>query len=118
MILIFISVGVIFLGIIITGFINRSKSGSADIRARATAPVGLEYFGVVSETNADMNAIVVTNLQPHNNDTVNFGSWIVTPPGGFNFSDFTVGTKVSIKVDPKTFLIEKHTVVAKEISKR
>lgn len=118
MLFIFISIAIVLSGIVITSLINSSKTEGEDIRARASTSNGLTYFATVSETNRDMNAIVVTSLMPHNNDKVNFGTWIVTPPGGFNFSDFTVGTKVALKVDPKTFLIDKHTLVAKEITKR
>lgn len=118
MLFIFVSVGIIFLGIVITSILNRNSGTGVDIRARATESTGLEYFGAISETSADLNAIVVINLQPHDNMDVNFGTWIVTPPGGFNFSEYTVGTNISLKVDPETFMIDKHTVVAKEIEKR
>ena len=113
-----ISLFAIFLGIVSISVINRVKSGSSEVRARASATAGVKYIGSVVANNPDSGTVIVTDVQPYNNLTLNFGQWTVSPPSGYNYATYPVGTNITMTVDPKTFAIDKRTFTAKEIRKK
>jgi len=118
LILIAISALLILGGIVITTIINNAQSNSTDIRAKASPETGVKYQAVVSEVNQDAGVITVSNVQPYNNPSNNFGQWNVTPPSGFNFASTPAGSEVIITVDSKTFNITTHTMTAKAMVRK
>lgn len=114
-----ISVGLIIIGIIFTGIINRVKqSQPTDIRTRAGSSASLQFVGLVANTDTNTNSITVTNLQFANNSQQNLGTWTITPPASYNLASLRAGTSIKIGIDPVTFNIETHTAVAREITKK
>ncbi len=105
----------IFLGIILTTVINKTKSNDIGVRASATA--GIEATAVVSSVDSETNAIKVDELMFANSST-SLGSWTITPPSSFLFSSIIAGNKIKLKIDPTQFNIQAHTLAAKEIKKK
>ena len=105
----------IFLGIILTTVINKTKS--SDVRAKASATAGIEATAVVSSVDSETNAIKVDELTFASSKT-NLGSWTITPPSSFLLSSIIVGNAIKLTIDPTHFDIQTHTLTAKKIQKK
>ncbi len=94
-----------------------STNGSnTDVRARAATQYTLKLVGVVSVVNEANGTIEVANLQfeegSRAGEAKDLGNWLVTAPAGFNFASVSQGSLVTIGVDPATFQVTKHELVA------
>ena len=105
----------LFLGIILTSVINKTKS--SDVRAKASATAGIEATAVITSVDSETNTIKVDGLTFASSKT-SLGSWTITPPSSFLFSSIIVGNNIALKIDPAHFDIQNHTLTAKEIKKK
>jgi len=112
------SLGLLFLAVVVTSLINKNQSvNSGDIRAKASVDTGLRYEATISSLEGD-GSIKVSSVTPYDNPEKNFGEWTVLPAGTVNMTDITVGTKVILTIDAKTFDVKTHTMQAKAITKK
>lgn len=105
----------IFLGIILTSVINKTKS--SDVRAKASATNGIEATAVVSSVDSETTSIKVDTLTFASSKT-SLGSWSITPPSSFLLSSIIVGNTIKLTIDPAQFNIQSHTLTAKKIQKK
>jgi len=110
-----ISVGIIFLGILASNIIDRTKP--ADFRAAAGTETGVSYVGVLLESNQGNGTITLGNVYPKSNPKLNYGEWTVTAPSGYNFAEISPGTFAEVTADPKSVYIDKRVMTAKKIVK-
>lgn len=112
------SVVLILLAVALVAILDRTtpKSGSSDVRARATSKQALTVTGVVVSVDEAKGTLTVDNIQLSDGNRTgapqNYGTWIVTAPVAFNFASVPAGTQVTIGVDAQTFLVSTHTMSA------
>lgn len=110
------SVALILLAMGVLTILNKTKSSSTDVRARANSAQALKVIGTVigvDEANGTVDiANVVFAEKSRSGEAQNLGAWRVTAPAGFNFASAPEGTSVTIGVDPKTFQVTGHTMTA------
>lgn len=117
------SVALIIAAIAVTAVIDRSKNSqtsSEDIRTKAGTSTSLQFTGSVATVDQTKGVFSVDNLQfassAQTNQTNLLGQWTVTPPPSFNIASLGAGSRVTMTVDPTTFLITSHTVTATQIT--
>lgn len=106
----------IFLGIILTGVINKNKP--ADIRAKATATTGVEATGTVVSVDSATGSILIDAMTFNSSPAKDLGSWTITVTKKNNLAQIIPGTKVTILIDAKSVSIPNRTLTAKEIKKK
>ena len=113
------SVGLIMLAIGLVTILDKLQSPtsqSTDVRARAGVTNTLKFVGLVSTVDETQGTVEVSSLQfdqsSLSGEATNLGTWIVTPPSGFNLASLTPGMTVTIGVNAKKFLATSHTVTA------
>lgn len=116
----FVVVTLIVGAIIFTTVLSQTKSTSptSDVRARAAAEKNLRLTGTVESTDTTSNTIVASGVQFEDSNSTNLGTWTVTAPTTYSVSELTVGSKILISADAKTFLAANKTMTATSISKR
>lgn len=119
--LLFGSLGLIVAAIAITAVINgvnRNASSPTDIRAKAGLTASLKVVGIITAVDSANNTFNVDSLRFNDSkDTAtSLGSWIVTPPPSYNLSLLSSGARVTITVDPSSFLVANHSLSATQIS--
>ncbi len=103
----------IFLGILITWIIDRTKTN--DLRLRASGAKGISASASVANIAYDTNTIQINGLVFTSSPEKNMGTWTLTPPTSFNVGSVTLGSTVRLTIDPATVNISSHTLTAKEI---
>lgn len=112
------SVILIFVAIIFTAVIDRSKqSGGSDTRARAGRTGDMVLIGQIENYDEAKNVLYVGNMQFADTEGKSLGTWEVIVPSDFNSARFPAGTKVRITASPATFQIGTKTVTAQAIAK-
>lgn len=112
------SVVLILLAMALVAILDRTipKGNSSDVRARATNKQALSLIGIVAASDETKGTVQVDNLQFSDASRAgaaqNLGSWVVTPPVGFNFASVSPGTRVTIGVDAQTFQVSTHAMTA------
>lgn len=106
----------IFMGIILTGIINRTQS--QDVRTRASATSGIAATAVVSDVQYETSTIIVDQLTFQSSPQKNLGQWTVAPPSAFNLDSVVSGNAIRLVIEPTSLAITKHTLTAKEIKKK
>lgn len=106
----------ILLGIILTAVINQTKS--KDTRIRASATSGIEATAIVTSVDSGTNSMTVNDLAFASSENKKSGIWVITPPSSFVFSSVIPGNTVTLKIDSKSFDIQNHTLIAKEMKKK
>ncbi|OGG11503.1 hypothetical protein A2Z00_02610 [Candidatus Gottesmanbacteria bacterium RBG_13_45_10] len=116
------SVGLIILAIALVAILDRTKSpstSSTDVRARAATSKTLVINAIVDSIDQTKNEIIVSGAyfsdQNRSGEAKNLGTWIVTPPYGFDFLSIFQGSVVAISIDPVTFMASSHTLNALSI---
>ncbi|MBU1327292.1 hypothetical protein KKB64_03805 [Patescibacteria group bacterium] len=113
----FASIGLIVVTIIMGFIIEKTKSSSTDIRAKAGVINTLKVNGTV--TSVDNGVLTVDNVffadDSRSGPAVNYGTWEVTPPQGYNAASAGSGTTIAITVETKTFDISSHKLKATKI---
>ncbi len=114
-----IFIGSVVFIILAIGFISllgntRSSVPATDTRAKAGVTATLKLSGIVSSINDTKGVIIVNNLQ-FLDATSNLGTWTVTPPSGFIIGSVGPGSRVTLTVNPATFLAATHTLTATQI---
>ncbi len=114
-----IFVGSVVFVILAIGFISllgstRSSAPATDTRAKAGITATLKLSGIVSSIDDTKGVIIVNNLQ-FLDATSNLGTWTVTPPSGFIIGSVGPGSRVTLTVNPTTFLAASHTLTATQI---
>ena len=115
--LLFGSFALIILGITVVTILERTNqtSGSEDVRARAGAVGTLKMIAIVSSVDEAKGVVTVDNLQFDSDNSKNLGMWTVTPPATTNLAGLYPGARITMIVEPKTFLAATKTLTAKEI---
>lgn len=119
--LLFGSLGLIVAAIAITAVINganRNAAAPTDIRAKAGITATLKVVGIVTSVDNANSTVLVDGLRfSDSQDTAaSLGSWTVTPPPSYNLSLLSSGARVTITVDPSSFLVATHTLSATQIT--
>ncbi len=114
-----IFVGSVMFAILAVGFISllgtTKQQSAADTRAKAGITATLKLMGTVASVDNAKGVLIVSGLQFIDQTGGNLGTWTVTPPVGFSISSVSAGTKISLIVDPSTFLAASHTLTATQI---
>ncbi len=112
----------VVVAIAVTAILDRTKQtdiSSGDIRTRASATGTLSMTATVASVDQTKGTIMVDNLRFDNKNggsTGNpLGTWTVTAPPSANLNTLFPGTKVSLIVNPSTFLTTSRTLTATEI---
>lgn len=113
-----LSVSFIFVAVIITSMIDKSRSqGKTDIRTRASSNSYVRFTGVVESYDVANKTIQVSNLRFDESEAKSLGTWTVTVPDAYNYSKYPANTAIKIDALPNTFQIGSHTLTASEIFK-
>lgn len=116
-----IFVGSVIFVILAIGFVSllgstASQAPATDTRAKAGVTATLKLSGVVTSVDDTKGVILVDQLQFMDAEGgKTLGTWTVTPPPGFNLASMAIGTKVTLTVNPTTFLATSHTLTATQI---
>ncbi len=117
------SVGLIVLAIGFVAVLDRISSpapNTSDIRARAGITNMLKLNGTVDDVDEINGTLTVRDVYfadvSRSGEAKNLGTWTVAAPSGFNFASVAAGTPVVIGVDPKTFVVTSHTMIALTIT--
>jgi hypothetical protein len=116
--LLFGSLGLIFLAIALVAILNRfaSPSASGDVRARAAITNTLQLEGTVRSTDEAKGTLILDNAyladESRSGDPKSLGSWIVTVPAGFSLGSVFPGQTVLVGIDSKTLIAETRSVTA------
>lgn len=111
------SIGFIVVAIIMSFIIEKTKSSGTGTRARAGVTNTLKVNGTV--TSVDNGVLTVDNVffadDSRSGPAVNYGTWEVTPPPGYNAASSGPGTTIAITIEAKTFDISSRKVKATKI---
>lgn len=112
----FVLVSIAFITIL--GQTSKKDNGNVDIRAKATVANSLKLIGVVSGTDPGARTITVDQVKFENkqNEDGNMGTWTVNQPSDFQPSSVSVGKKVFLNADAKSFNTSSKTMTALAIS--
>jgi len=119
--LFFVSIGLIFLAIVLTALISKisSKDSATDLRAKAGFSSSLKLEGTFKSADSSNGTFIVDNVhfiyKSRKDSEENLGSWTVTPPPGFAVSSVRPGDTVILNVNPTSFLVIDHTLTAAKI---
>ena len=118
--MIYIALSVIFLitAIAVTSVINSRASTQTDVRAKASVQAGVIYEGIVNSIDLATNTFVIESLKPVDNGMILSGIWNVQAPSTVSLSDVSIGVRVQITVDSKSFDIQNHTMSVKKVEVR
>lgn len=112
----------VVVAIAVTAILDRTKqadTSSGDVRTRASATGTLSMTATVASVDQTKGTIMVDNLQFDNKNggsTGNsLGTWTVTAPPNIHLNSLFPGTKISLIVNPSTFLATTNTLTATEI---
>lgn len=113
----------IIAAVVTTSIINAVKnnqSAPTDIRARAGVINIVKLNGTITDVNNADGIVTVANVEmsadSRSGPAINYGTWKVTPPVGFNFFSATVGKNVSFVVNAASFDVATKQVVASEMT--
>lgn len=108
------SVLLIIVAIVFTAILDstRGSEPSGDIRARAGNLSTVNMSGTISSADETQGVLVVDNLQFKRGTKKNLGTWTVTPPASYTLSRAVPGKKITLAVDPTTFIAMTHTLTA------
>jgi len=109
------SIGLVIAAIAVTAVIDRTKSDQQDLRAKAGVTTGISATAVVSEVNESVGALLVTNFSLGGDAS---HIWTIQVSGNSNIASITTGTRVSLKLDPKSVNISSRTGRALEVTTR
>jgi len=94
---------------------NVRGSDTSDPRVRADATSTVKMSAVIMGVDETQGVVLIDNLQFRSGIKKNLGTWTVTPPAGYSLSRAVVGKKVTLTVDPTTFIATTHTLSATSI---
>lgn len=114
------SIGLVIAAIAVTAVIDRTKSGQEDIRAKAGVVTGQMATAVVSSVNESVGALLVTDfaIGEKGTSTNTTQIWTIELPSTANTASLGEGTRVTMKLDPKTVNISTRTARALEVTAR
>ncbi|KKU81016.1 hypothetical protein A2875_04400 [Candidatus Gottesmanbacteria bacterium RIFCSPHIGHO2_01_FULL_46_14] len=114
------SIALVIAAIAVTAIIDRSKSGQEDIRAKAGVTTGQAATAIVSSVNQSAGTLSVTNFVIGGNGTSTGATqvWTIQLPSTSNTASLGEGTRVTMKLDPKTVNIGTRTATALEVTTR
>ena len=115
MLYIAVSVILLVLAIAATSLINSRPASETDIRAKASLQTGLVYDGIVNSINTSSQTVVLESLNPIDNGMALSGNWTIQVPSTVSLSGISIGSKIQITVDSKTFDIQNRTMGVKKI---
>lgn len=119
--LLFISIGLIFLAILLTAIIGKvtNNESATDLRAKAGFSSSLRLEGVVKSVDSSSGTFIVDDVhfiyKSRKDSEENLGSWTVTPPEGFSLGSLAPGSAVILNANPNSFLVSSHTMTAAKI---
>lgn len=110
--------------VITTTIINAVKSNQAgsqtDIRARAGVVNIVKLTGTVTGTDDTTNTITVSNVEfapeTRSGPPINYGTWTVTPPPGFNLNTALPGKTITFTINAASFDVSTHKVAASQVN--
>lgn len=115
-----IFVGSVMFAILAVGFItllgSTNRQSTEDVRAKAGATATLKLTGTVSSVDATKGILIVDGMQFLDQTGGSLGTWTVTPPQSFSLTSVSPGIRVTITVNPTTFIAASHTVTATQIT--
>lgn len=113
------SIGFLILALGFLAILNRTKSteNGTDVRAKAGIVATLKMSADVVSVDDNKGTIYVDQLkfQDRGDGQLSLGAWTVTAPPSISVGSLSVGERISLIVDPATFLAETHTLTATEI---
>lgn len=115
--LLFGSIILILLAVGLVAILDRtSPSQSSDIRARAGTAVTLKLIGTVDTIDESKGTITASGVHFASSnlsgEVKDLGTFTITPPAGFNYASISVGGKITVGLDAKSFDIPSHTMTA------
>ena len=113
------SIGFLILALGFLTILNRTKSSEngTDVRAKAGIVATLKMSADVVSVDDNRGTINVDQLkfQDRGDGQLSLGAWVVTAPPTVSVGSLAIGDRISLIVDPATFLAETHTLTATEI---
>jgi len=116
-----ISVGLIFLAIIVTAVLTRVRNSRSqeDIRAKAGEISDVVVAGTVGSIDPTTSTFLVDNVsfvyKSRNDSETSLGTWTVTPPQGYPITSLQTGSQIKLTVIASTFDIKAQTMTASKI---
>lgn len=112
------SVVLILLAVALVAILDRTTNNANDVRARAgsNTTTALQLTATVASVDEAKGTVTVNNAQFSKTSLAgaarNLGSYVVTPPAGFNFASVSQGMQILMNIDSTTFQVTNHTITA------